>query len=181
MKVVGICGSPRKGNTEWMMKKLLEAVAKGSIETELILLRDEKIKGCKGCLKCEAGGKERDGHCKVGDDMGSINVKLLKADALVFGTPVYFEMLSGLLKNFMDRTCPIWPKLEGKYAAGIAVAEEGIGKAIDNLKTYSSVCGMQWVGQVTALAKTKGQVAEDKDVPERIDQLAKSLVDALKT
>jgi multimeric flavodoxin WrbA len=164
-----------------MMKKLLEAIAIEGIETELILLRDEKIKGCKGCLKCEACGKERDGHCKIGDDMGDINVKLLKADALVFGTPVYFEMLSGLLKNFMDRTCPIWPRLEGKYAAGIAVAEEGIGTAIDNLKTYSSVCGMQWIGHVTALAKTKGQVAEDKDVPEHIDQLAKSLVDALKT
>ncbi len=85
--------------------------------------------------------------------MQGIYPKLLEADAWALGTPVYFELLSGLLKNFMDRTCPIWTKLEGKPVVGIAVAEEGIGKAIDNLKTYSSLCGMRWVGQVTALAK----------------------------
>ena len=180
MKIVGICGSPRKGNTEWMMRKLLEGVAGGGIGTELILLRNKKINGCRGCLKCEAGGKEREGYCKIDDDMKEINLKLLQADTLVFGTPVYFEMLSGMLKNFMDRTCPIWPKLKGKYAAGIAVAEEGIGAAIDNLKTYSSLCGMRWVGDVIALAKTKEQVAEDRDVSERIEQLAKKLVAALK-
>lgn len=181
MKLFGICGSPRKGNTEWMMKKLLENIAGGGIETELIRLRKEKIEGCKGCLKCEEVREEREGYCKIDDDMSGINLKLLEADALVFGTPVYFEMLSGLLKNFMDRTCPIWPKLRGKYSAGIAVAEEGVGSAIDNLKTYSSVCGMHWVGEVTALAKTKDQVAEDRDTLERIEQLAKRLVDTLKT
>ena len=63
-------------------------------------------------------------------------------------------MLSGLLKNFMDRTCPVWTSLEGKLLVGIAVAEEGIGKAVENLKTYGSVCGMRWGGYVTALAKT---------------------------
>jgi len=43
--------------------------------------------------------------------MHEIYPKLVEADGLAFGTPVYFEMLSGLLKNFMDRTCPIWPRL----------------------------------------------------------------------
>jgi hypothetical protein len=32
MKVVGICGSPRKGNTEWMLGKLLEEVARSGID-----------------------------------------------------------------------------------------------------------------------------------------------------
>ena len=143
MKVVGICGSPRKGNTEWMLRRFLEAAAKAGAETELILLRQKNIKGCDGCLTCEAGGRERKGLCRVRDDMQEIYPKLVEADALAFGTPVYFEMLSGLLKNFMDRTCAIWTKLEGKPVVGLAVAEEGIGKAIENLKTYSSVCGME--------------------------------------
>jgi multimeric flavodoxin WrbA len=65
-------------------------------------------------------------------------------------------LLSGLLKNFIDRTCPIWPRLGGKKMAGIAVAEEGIGQAIQNLKTYASLLNMQWVGSVTALAKDPG-------------------------
>jgi len=81
----------------------------------------------------------------------------------------------------MDRTCPIWTKLEGKPVVGIAVAEEGIGKAIENLRTYSSICGMQWVGQVTALAKTPKQASKDKGLEKRLEKLASKLVDALKS
>jgi len=181
MKVVGICGSPRKGNTEWMLGKLLEEVAQSGIETELILLREKAIKGCDGCLGCEIGGKERKGTCRIKDDMQQIYPKLLAADGWALGTPVYFELLSGLLKNFMDRTCPIWTKLEGKSVVGIAVAEEGIGRAVDNLRTYAFICGMRWIGQVTALAKTPRQASKDKELEKRLDKLAVKLVNALKT
>ena len=180
MKVVGICGSPRKGNTEWMLRKLLEGADEAGVETELILLREKDIKGCDGCLSCEAGGQERKGICRIQDDMQQIYPKLIEADGLAFGTPVYFEMLSGLLKNFMDRTCPIWPRLELKPIVGIAVAEEGIGKAVDNVRTYASVCGMRWVGHVTALAKTPRQVSKDKDVERRLKRLWKKLNTVLK-
>jgi multimeric flavodoxin WrbA len=180
MKVIGISGSPRKGNTEWMLGKLLEEVAQSGMETELVLLRKLAIKGCDGCLSCEIGGKERKGYCRINDDMQQIYPKLLEADAWALGTPVYFELLSGLLKNFMDRTCPIWTKLEDKPVVGIAVAEEGIGKAIENLKTYSSVCSMRWVGQVTALAKTPRQVSKDEAVEKLLEKLAGRLVATLK-
>jgi multimeric flavodoxin WrbA len=104
--------------------------------------------------------------------MQEIYPKLLAADIIILGTPVYFYMLSGLLKNFLDRTCPIWTKLEGKKAAGIAVAEESFGQTIANLKNYASCCGMRWVGSVTALAKTPGEVARDKQVERRLARLA---------
>ena len=178
MKVIGICGSPRRGNTEWMLQKLLEVIARQGIETELILLREKDIKQCNGCLTCEAGGKQRKGICTIQDDMQEIYPMLVEADGLALGTPVYFEMLSGLLKNFMDRTCPIWPRLEGKPVVGIAVAEEGIGKAVENLKTYSSVCGMRWVGHATALAKTPDELSGNKDVGRRLERLAKRLASA---
>ena len=180
MKVIGICGSPRKGNTEWMLRKLLEGVAKVGAETELILLREKNIKGCDGCLSCEAGGKQRKGICTIHDDMQEIYPKLMEADGLALGTPVYFEMLSGLLKNFIDRTCPIWPRLEGKPVIGIAVAEEGIGTAVENLRTYSSVCGMRWVGHVTALAKTPEQVSRYRDVERHLEQLGRELIGMVK-
>ena len=179
MKVIGICGSPRKGNTEWMLRKLLEAVARAGADTELVLLRQKDIRGCDGCLACEAGGEARKGVCRIQDDMQQINTRLMEADALAIGTPVYFGLLSGLLKDFMDRTCPIWPSLESKPVVGVAVAEEGIGKAIDNIKTYASVCGMRWVGQVTALAKTPGQVSKDREVERRLERLARKLAGVL--
>jgi multimeric flavodoxin WrbA len=180
MKVIGICGSPRKGNTEWMLGKLLEEIAQRGVETELVLLRELNIKGCDGCLACEIGGKERKGTCHIKDDMQQVYPRLLAADGWALGTPVYFELLSGMLKNFMDRTCPIWTKLEGKPVVGIAVAEEGIGKAVDNLRTYASICGMRWIGQVTALAKTPKQASKDKELEKRLGKLAGRLLNALK-
>lgn len=176
MKIVGIVGSPRKGNTEWMVRKVLEAAEMAGAETELIVLRGKNIRMCDGCLTCEAGGKQREGICRIKDDMQAIYPKLVDADALILGTPVYFELLSGLLKNFIDRTCPIWLKLEGKIAAGIAVAEEGIGKAIENLKTYCSVCEMRWVGSVTALAKSPEEVTKNKDAEKQLKDLAEKVV-----
>ena len=176
MKVLAICGSPRKGNTEWMLRKLLEEVAKAGGSTELILLRELNIRGCDGCLACEAGGKQRKGICRIQDDMQQLYSKLLDVDCLVFGTPVYFEMLSGQLKTFMDRTCPIWTKLEGKLIAGVAVAEGGVGKAVQNIRTYADVCNMHWVGSVTALAKTPRQASKSPKIERGLKMLAGKII-----
>jgi multimeric flavodoxin WrbA len=175
MKILAICGSPRKGNTEWMLRKLtLQLESKGA-ETELLLLRRLNVKRCLGCLTCEAGGKKRKGICAISDDMQGIFPKLLSADVIVLGTPAYFYMLSGLLKNFLDRTCPIWPRLEGKKIAGVAVAEEGLGQAVSNLRSYASCCNMKWIGSITALAKTPGEVAQQKAVEQKLKRLARSI------
>ena len=177
MKVVAICGSHRKGNTEWMLKKLLERVEENGAEVELILLRKANVKMCLGCLSCEEGGKDRKGICKIKDDMNALYPELLAADCLVFGTPAYFELVSGILKNFMDRTCAIWPGLEGKPLAGVAVAEEGIGQAIQNFKTYAALCKMPWVGSVTGLAKDPGEIAGNKNVARRLIKLADKITE----
>jgi multimeric flavodoxin WrbA len=176
MKIIGISGSPRKGNTEWMLKTLIEETGKNGAETEILLLRKMDIRMCRGCLTCEEGGKNREGVCIIKDDMAEVYPKLLAADAIVLASPGYFEMLSGLLKNFLDRTCAVWPKLEGKKIAGLAVAEEGVGQVIQNFKTYASLCKMQWIGSVIVLAKMPGEAALNKDLGRRLRRLAKKLV-----
>jgi len=171
MKLISVCGSPRNGNTEWILKQLHAMALSNGITSDLIILRKREIEPCRGCLACEKGGEGRKGICAIKDDMRDIYPRLLEADLIVYGTPVYFEMLSGLLKNFIDRTCPIWPKLQGKSFAGIAVAEEGIGSAIENLRTYASVCNMKWAGGVTALAKKPRQVAGDEKIIGQLERL----------
>jgi len=176
VKIVGVGGSPRRGNSEWMLRTLLDAAARRGAEVELLLLRRMDVRMCRGCLTCEEGGRERKGICKIKDDMTAVYPKLLAADAIVLATPAYFEMLSGLLKNFLDRTCPIWPRLEGKSIAGLAVAEESTGQAIRNFKTYASLLKMRWVGSVTTLAKTPGEAARNKGLEQRLQRLAQKLV-----
>jgi multimeric flavodoxin WrbA len=176
MKIIGVCGSPRKGNTEWMLRTLLDAAVAGGVEVELLLLRKMDVRMCRGCLACEEGGKERPGICKIKDDMNVVYPGLLAADVIVLATPGYMEMLSGRLKNFLDRTCAVWPRLEGKKIAGLAVAEEGIGQTIRNLKTYASLLKMRWIGSVTALAKNPGDAARDKNLERRLKKLAQKIV-----
>ena len=64
MKIIGISGSPRRGNTEWMLKTLIQEAAKNGAEVELLLLRKIDVRMCRGCLTCEEGGKERKGYVK---------------------------------------------------------------------------------------------------------------------
>ncbi len=176
MKIMGICGSPRNGNTEWMLERVLEAARNAGAETELILLKDKDIKLCRGCLSCEVEDETTAGVCVIKDEMEPLLSKMLAADGFVFGTPVYFYMLSGLMKNFMDRTIPIWPLLKNKTAAGVAVAEDAAGKALDNLRTYADVCNLEWIGDVSAFAKDPGDLAGNEGIAAALGGLGRRLV-----
>jgi multimeric flavodoxin WrbA len=176
MKIIGIGGSPRKGNSEWMLTTLGQELTRLGADVEILLLRKMDIKMCRGCLVCEKGGKERQGDCVIKDDMVGVYPKLLAADAIILATPGYMGMLSGLLKNFLDRTCAVWPRLEGKRLAGLAVAEEGIGQTMQNLKGYGELLKMKWRGGVDVLSKVPGDAAKISDLPRRLKQLAKKIV-----
>ena len=176
MKIIGVCGSPRKGNSEWMLAKLCEELSRRGAQVEVLLLRKMDIKMCRGCLACEKGGKKRKGDCVLKDDMAGVYPKLITADAIVLATPGYMEMLSGLLKNFLDRTCAVWPRLEGKRLAGLAVAEEGIGQTIMNLKGYAKLCIMRWMGSVAVLAKNPADAARIPGLERRLKRLANKII-----
>ena len=176
MQVIGICGSPRRGNTEWMLNQVMQEAARRGARTETLLLRRIDVRMCLGCLTCEERGKERPGKCKIKDDMARVYPKLIKADVIVLATPGYFEMLSGLLKNFLDRTCAVWPRLEGKRIAGLAVAEEGTGQTMQNLKVYASLCKMRWMGGVTVLAKNPHDAENIKGLDLRLKRLAQKIL-----
>ena len=49
--------------------------------------------------------------CIHNDGMNELAEKLLKADVLVFATPVYFYSMSGQLKVFIDRLTPYYEKI----------------------------------------------------------------------
>ena len=174
-KFIGIGGSPRRGNSEWMLTTLGAKLTQLGADVEILLLRKMDNKMCRGCLACEKGGKERQGDCAIKDGMAAIYPKLLAADAIVLATPGYMGMLSGLLKNFLDRTCAVWPRLAGKRLAGLAVAEEDTFQTMDNLKSYGKLLKMRWVGGVKALAKNPTDASRIHGLEKRLKQLAKKI------
>jgi multimeric flavodoxin WrbA len=99
MKVIGICGSPRtEGNTEFYLNIALEEIEKAGYETELIRLNDKKIDYCKGCYKCVENKR-----CIIEDDFQEIFDKMMDADGILFGSPVYHSSITPCLKSVLDR------------------------------------------------------------------------------
>ena len=175
MKILAICGSPRRGNTEAMLRKILDGATEAGAEVELVLLKDKNIKHCDGCMACEATGT-----CHVDDDMPGILRKVLYADALALGTPNYFNNVSGLMKDFVDRINPYWEseKIKGKKAAIVCVGseEEGsLGHCRDALIEFAEICRMGVVGTIFAQAKMPGEAAQDPKIMQECFELGKKL------
>ena len=85
-KVLGVSCSPRKGgNTEILLQQALAGAGERGAETELVTIFDKEIKPCDGCYACQKTGK-----CHIKDDMQSIYDRLLAADGIIWGTPVYY-------------------------------------------------------------------------------------------
>lgn len=100
MKVLGICCSPRlHGNTEILLREALKSAKEAGAEIELVTIADKTIKGCEGCESCAETKK-----CNIQDDMQDIFPKLLEADGIIFGVPVYFWTVNSQAKAIIDRT-----------------------------------------------------------------------------
>lgn len=99
MFVIGIIGSPRKGgNTEILMKEALEVCEKEGLSTELVHLADLCIKPCNECMVCK---KEK--ICPIEDDFSPLYEKMLKADGILLGSPVFFSSATPEIKALIDR------------------------------------------------------------------------------
>jgi multimeric flavodoxin WrbA len=104
MKVMAVNGSPRKTwNTATLLKKALKGAASQGAETELVHLYDLNFKGCISCFACKTRAGKSYGRCAVKDDLKPIFKKIEAADALILGSPIYFGIVTGEMRSFMER------------------------------------------------------------------------------
>ena len=108
VKILGISGSPRHANTETAIKMSLEAAqSTGYADVEYLSLADYKLLGCTGCMKCFGWQAPADGELTCyefpEDEMRLIAPKLLEADGLIFGSPVYVIGVTALARTFMEK------------------------------------------------------------------------------
>ena len=104
MKVMAFNGSPRKKwNTATLLEKALEGASSKGAETELIHLYDLNYKGCISCFSCKMKDGKSYGRCAVGDDLAPIFEKVLDAQALLFGSPIYLGTATGQMRSFLER------------------------------------------------------------------------------
>ena len=102
MKVVAFNGSARKnGNTAILINYVLRELEQEGIETELVQLAGEKIRGCVACMKC---WENKDQRCAVNNDVLNACIeKMIAADGIILGSPTYFANVSTEMKALIDR------------------------------------------------------------------------------
>ena len=71
-----------------------------TVEYERMTGAEVRVDYCRSCLSCFLKG-----FCPLdrSDDMGMLKRKMLEADILFFGTPVYLWQMSGIAKSVIDR------------------------------------------------------------------------------
>lgn len=127
--VLAIMGSPRsQGNTASLLKHIAET-APSSCNVEIVALKDFNINGCTGCSHCQKNVNYYE--CVQKDDINMLLKKIIHADAVLYGTPLYGHNFSGQLKIFLDRHIPLF-KFVGRENKAKAVNEMEIVSAIEN-------------------------------------------------
>jgi multimeric flavodoxin WrbA len=184
VKAVAICGSPRKGgNTEHLLNVCLGRIKELGGETELITLHGKNIRGCIACMQCK---EKKDGKCHAhNDELNEIAAKIYDADAVIFGSPVYFgtptpEILAVIHRlGYVNRATG--GLLSGKVGTSIAVARHaGQNFTLATMNFFFYINEMIQPGSSywnVAFGRDAGDVMNDAEGLETVRKTAENIVE----
>lgn len=126
-----IAGSERSdGNTDQVARYASKILADQYCSTDIIYLRDYRIKPCGSCGECNI----RTQPCAVTDDMPSIIKRIQQADAILYAAPVHGYGLAHPMQIFIERAGvgylrferPLANKVAGAVVMGRRYAHESV-------------------------------------------------------
>jgi multimeric flavodoxin WrbA len=184
MKVVAFNGSPRKdGNTAILINHVFRELVKEGVETELVHLSGKKIHGCIACYKCF---ENKDQRCAVKDDIANECIeKMIKAEGIILGSPVYFTDVTAEMKALIDRAGFVSMANGGMYknkvgAAVVAVRRSGAVHTLDTLNHFLLAGQMIIVGRGIGVGRDKGEVKKDEEGMQAVRVLGQRMAWLLK-
>jgi len=184
MKVVGFNGSPRKdGNTFILIKRLFNELERQSIETELVQLSEKELRGCIACYKCI---ENKDRRCGRKNDAANDYIeKMLAADGIILGSPVYFTDVTPEMKALIDRTGFVSRANErmfkNKVGAGVAAVRRlGAVHTLDTMDHFFFAGEMIHAGRAIAIGREKGEVEKDNEGIQQVKSLGQRMAWLLK-
>ncbi|MFX1450363.1 MAG: flavodoxin family protein [Promethearchaeota archaeon] len=183
MKVLAINGSPRpEGNTAQLIEMVFIAIKKENenIETELIQLAGKKINPCISCFKCIAN---RNDKCAQNDDLNDVYAKMIEADAIIIGSPVYYGDVSGKTKCLIERSGFVQMANGNKFkrklgAAVIAVRRQGACRVWNSINMLFGISNMIIVGSSywnMGIGLNPGDVQKDSEGKDTMKNLGKNI------
>jgi len=175
MKILYVSGSPRKAsNTDCLLNCVLNCT-----DGEFVKLTDYEIEPCRSCWACRENG-----CCVVDDSMAAVIIpKLLDADAIVVGSPVYFNNVTAQLKAFIDRTWSIRGKLTNKVGAAVVVGRKyGAEGAITAINAFFLKHGMIVASRgISGTAFESGEIGRDLESMAAAERLGGRILDLCHT
>ena len=160
-QILGLIGSPRKlGNSELITKEISRHITVPHT-LKLIRLPSLNILPCKACYGCIM-----DNPCPLDDDMGFLLKEIVRADALIIASPVYFLGTNAIFKKILDRGFLFFDILQKVYKKpSVLVNLYGmkgrIGAAPHTLLTFASFLGLDVKASVDIHAALPGEVIMD--------------------
>jgi multimeric flavodoxin WrbA len=183
-QVLVILGSPRrKGNSSTLAARISRGAKSAGAEVETVFLQGLKISPCRGCNTCQ---KPDSKGCANQDDMQKIYPKLIKADAWVIASPVYWFNMSAQTKIFMDRCYALTAYAQNPFVGKrIAIAmsygdvdpfSSGCVNALRAFQDAFRYAGAKIAGMVYGSATEAGEIANNKALLREAEELGKRLV-----
>jgi len=182
MKVLMINGSPRVGgNTSIALEEMMNIFDAEGIETEIVQIGAQDVRGCIACGTCRKTGK-----CIFDDIVNELAPKLEAADGLVLASPVYYASANSTLTAALDRLfySARFDKTM-KVGASVAVARRGgCSATFDQLNKYLTISGMavassQYWNNIHG--KEQGEAAEDAEGLQTMRTLARNMAFLIKS
>ena len=178
MKILAIHGSPRttRSMTRQLAGFVLAGAAEAGAETEMIDLADYQVLACTACEACIING-----ICVNADNMPQLVARMKEADALVFGSPVYIDNVTGQMKIFFDRLADMihYQQCAGKFGCAVATtAESGGGEVVAYLNHVLNYLGAVSVGGMSVAVGEDPGALDAAEPAARV--LGKKLADAVR-
>lgn len=169
-------GSPRVGgNTSIALAEMKKVFLSEGMETEIIRIGIENIRGCIACGGCSIKGK-----CVFDDIVNEIAPVFEESDGLVVASPVYYSSPNATLLACLDRLfySTSFDKTM-KVGAGIVCARRGgCSASFDVLNKYFTVSGMPVASSQywnSIHGGEKGEALQDEEGMQTIRTLARNM------
>lgn len=180
MKILAVSCSPRaEGNTVAMLKETLAAAAAEGAEVELYSVAGKDIQPCDGCWACIEAGR-----CHRADDAEELFEKMLAADGIVFGVPVYFHGMTAQAKAIVDRTISLGSperNLTNKVCGVVASAGSlGLIQVLKDFTYYAHVKDMLPANHVAAYLGPRSSLEQMPKCRQELRDLGRQMVSLIK-
>ena len=182
MKVLIINGSPREGgNTTIALNEMVKVFTEEGIETEIVPVGNQDVRGCIACGSCFNKGK-----CVFDDVVNELAPKFEEADGLVIASPVYYASANATLIACLDRLfySTHFDKTM-KVGASVVVARRGgLSSTFDELNKYFTICGMPVASSQywnSVHGREKGEAKQDAEGLQTMRILARNMTFLMKS